>query len=359
MLSANRLVPLRKPAPGTLHPIAIPTVWRKLWATVTSKKWSTAIQDFLGGDQFGAGTALGTLRFAKLVQSYTEDPAHVAISLDIENAFSSLDRRAVIAAMHEIDPVLASTQRQWPCHVSPAAVPAADPAGALPYSSTGLPQGDPMSALAFAAGLCTALRRFRADDHPKGTPRVPAYVDDMVLLCEVQHAHAAFDRLGSCLKEEGLTLNTKKTVVYTTCADGPPPGKLRELWLSQGRTDGMVKGGLPVQHDPLQQGDDEHQAIPVGSSNYIEDFLDGKLEDMRRRCHVLTLLPATLDRTDTGVHVALHLLRISVSRKPVHLLAAIPPLQAQRWAKQVDDVCSLAQQWLVGWTFRGLKEIGQ
>ena len=89
--------------------------------------------------------------------------------------------------------------------------------------------------------------------------------------------------------------------------------------------------GLPLQRDPLQHGDDEHQAVPVGSSNYIKDFLDGKLGDAMSS--LFSLSPLIVPTRVCTLRCT-----CCASLCPASQCISWLPSQAQTWAKQVDDV---------------------
>ena len=94
---------------------------------------------------------------------------------DIANAFNSIDRAAVLAALHDIHPELARSQHAW--LQRPAVALTLMPGGsrATLRAAVGIPQG-PL--LAFIAALGPRLRLL-----PARSVTPLAFADDVLLIC--------------------------------------------------------------------------------------------------------------------------------------------------------------------------------
>ena len=348
---ASRLIPLHKATAGTLRPIAIPTVFRKTLSSICYERWLPQARAFVGNDQHGVGVCQGTAIMAQKVSQYlaTSDQT-IAVSLDVTNAFGTIARSTVVQGLRTVDQDLANSQTTWLQASSLGILNNAPEPHCCHWTSTGIPQGDPLSAMAFACALETVFREFRAKLAERGQfhVRTPCYVDDVVLLTNRDEVDTVFAVFVEVAAAHNLTINTSKTRIFTTHPDGPMPGPLRDLWSQQPRHDGITIGGLP-----LESAEAHEESIPIGSDSYVQAFLAEKLRSYKRCCDVLLQLPETLEESGVGTHVAFVLLRASVAAKPVHLLAALHPQHTTSFAEQLDTVttgtlCALLRNPLLG-----------
>ena len=348
---SSRLIPLHKAAVGTLRPIAIPTLFRKTISTVTYQRWVPQARQFVGADQHGVGLSQGTAIMAEKVSQYlnTSDN-HIAVGLDLSNAFGTIARTTVIRGLQAVDTALASSQTSWLQTSSLGILNNADPGQCCHWTNTGIPQGDPLSAMAFACALECVFRDFRAKLSERGLYQclTPCYIDDVVLLTTREQADTIFDVFCEVASQHNLHINAAKTCIYTRHAEGPVPGDLRQIWTQQSRKDGITIGGLPVDASETRE-----EAIPIGHESYVQAFLDDKLRTYRRCCEVLMQLPQILEDSGVGTHVAFTLLRCSVTAKPGYLLAALDEQSTRNFAAKLDEVttgtlCALLQNPLLG-----------
>ena len=348
---ALRLIPLHKATAGTLRPIAIPTVFRKTLSSICYERWVPQAKAFLGEDQHGVGVCQGTAMMAQKVSHYLATGDHtIAVSLDLTNAFGTISRSTVVQGLRTVDQDLANSQVTWLQSSSLGILNNAPEPHCCHWTSTGIPQGDPLSALAFACALETIFREFRAKLAERGQFQVttPCYVDDVVLLTNRDEVDTVFALFEEVAAAHNLTINTSKTRIFTTHPDGPPPGQIRDLWARQPRHDGITIGGLP-----LESSEPHEESIPIGRDSYIQAFLEEKLRAYKRCCDVLLQFPETLEESGVGTHVAFVLLRASVAAKPIHLLAALHPRHTTKFAEELDNVttgtlCALLRNPLLG-----------
>eukprot|EP00971_Amphidinium_carterae_P033698 663661-Amphidinium_carterae.2 len=155
------LIPLNKNEQGGIRPISIPSVFRKLSATMCILEYATRLTEYVGASQHGAGMSSGAAVMAERIDLLIDlDPSRLFIQVDIENAFSSASRQSTLQALHDCAPELAMSQQSWLC--SPAQAVMSTPQGTrvVLTTSNGIPQGDPLSSLAFACLLRSATKTF-------------------------------------------------------------------------------------------------------------------------------------------------------------------------------------------------------
>eukprot|EP00971_Amphidinium_carterae_P352559 6492649-Amphidinium_carterae.6 len=155
------LIPLNKNDKGGIRPISIPSVFRKLSASMCILEFATRITEYVGASQHGAGMSSGAAIMAERIDLLIDlDPSRLFIQVDIENAFSSASRQSTLAALRDCAPELAMSQQSWLC--APAQAVMTDPHGTRVILTTtnGIPQGDPLSSLAFARLLRSTAKTF-------------------------------------------------------------------------------------------------------------------------------------------------------------------------------------------------------
>eukprot|EP00971_Amphidinium_carterae_P063770 1262177-Amphidinium_carterae.3 len=161
LLNIALIIPLNKNETGGIRPISIPTVFRKLAATVCILEYSTQISQYVGASQHGAGMSSGAAVMAERVDLLIAmDPQRLFVQVDVANAFSSASRRSTLDALRDCAPELAVSQQSWLCRPARAVVTQPDGTRVVLQTTNGIPQGDPLSSLAFACLLRRATKEF-------------------------------------------------------------------------------------------------------------------------------------------------------------------------------------------------------
>jgi hypothetical protein len=110
-LRAARLIPLSKPTNG-VRPIAIGEIFTRLAANISLQK--VPLKTMFPTIQFGLGKSSGVesavLTAQALLDKHTEDPSICLISTDIKNAYNSLSRSQMFAAV-ESNPLVHDLRR--------------------------------------------------------------------------------------------------------------------------------------------------------------------------------------------------------------------------------------------------------
>ena len=194
ILGAGRLVALLKPD-GKLRPIGIPTFLRRLAARAVLAQFRADISAHFAPHQLGIGVPFGVEAIPRAAQAWLDShPGHGAALIDISNAFNTVSRAAIFAALHghpvfrRLLPLVASLYAEegdlWtraapppppplvsgaPVDGQPPSMAAAQPAGTEPpalydsiASSEGTQQGDPLAGFLFALAIHPCLLRAAA-----------------------------------------------------------------------------------------------------------------------------------------------------------------------------------------------------
>jgi hypothetical protein len=285
---------------GDVRPIAIGEVWYRLAMICALVQKGHEVGVALGYLQVGVGTKGGVDAVAHAVVTALEsDEENVALSVDCENAFNTLDRSAMFAAvkarMPELLPVV-----QWaygagtPLHIVGA------PAGTAPiWSQRGVRQGDPAGPLLFGLTLQRILEAAVAVS-PDAPPL--SYLDDLTLVGKPTAVQCAWDQLRGdgpdSLRAVGLKVRPDKCGVYG--GSGLP---------SRQRPVAALATSLGVQH--YQRGFTV-VGVPIGHAGYMQTELD------KRASKVCALVSKCMN-LPLSKQTQFLLLRASLSVRMAHL----------------------------------------
>lgn len=301
------LAKLREGIPtGDVRPIAIGEVWYRLSMICALVQKGSEIGAALAQDglQVGVGTRGGVEAVAHAVVTALEtDDQNVALAVDCQNAFNTLDRSAMFAAvkarMPELLPVV-----QWaygagtPLHIVGA------PAGTAPiWSQRGVRQGDPAGPLLFGLTLQKVLEA--AVTASPGAPPV-SFLDDITVVGKPAAARRAWQHLTGngpdSLKAVGLTVRPDKCGVYG--GSGLPANQ---------RHVGALAASLGVKH---HRHGFSVVGVPVGN----EDFVQSELA--KRAQKICALVDQCMD-LPLSKQTQFLLLRASLSVRMAHLQRSV------------------------------------
>ena len=304
-LCASRLVPLKKKGDG-VRPIAIGDTLRRLFgkrlmrAEDTVRALATLRPHQLGFNGQGACEMAGTTLQA-CIDALGPTGNWACLSIDIINAFNTIDRNAILASLRTRAPHL---------------VPWAQKSLGQPTllfcanhtisSEQGVQQGDPLGPLLFAMGIQPAIEKVSMamtlahQANPAQSPPLHWhrwYFDDGTLVGTLPQLNEALTILGPALASLGCSISAPKTTIWgpgtatgltilpATC---PAGSVLHVPWTP---TSGVTVLGCPIH--------------PPGCPSYLEQELTATVAKLEKVCSSLRRVP------DPQVQIAL--LRTSVN----------------------------------------------
>ena len=245
---------------GGVRPIAVGSVLRRLAARGACIAFSAELAQAVGPYQYAVGVSAGCEKIRKVLAAEAElRPEAVILALDFTNAFNSVLRSAVRAAVASrlgpLAPLCAvicgASTRHWYY----------DSSGGNPVAaSRGVDQGCPLSPGFFAVGIAPVL------DALQGTlraldpaARVVSYLDDVYVVIAPAHAEAALAAAGRAFSPAGLTLNRSKCHAWS--ASGSVPAGLRDIQVDTLKCLGSSLPFVSAAADYIADAQD----VPVGS----------------------------------------------------------------------------------------------
>eukprot|EP00971_Amphidinium_carterae_P223937 4443567-Amphidinium_carterae.2 len=263
LATMSRVVPLRKSFQGTrIRPISIPTVYRKVTAHICLHVQMPEVTARVAKEQFGLKRKDGCeeMRNAVLEISTTR-PEWNLFKTDIANAFNAAGRAQLLEGMQTFHPLHAAMSQHWLRVPSLSAVRLESREYAVLSTTHGVPQGDPMSVMAFCISMQLVSDAFWRilEEHvmaPHEICQIFGYIDDYVLAVAPGSEHLVLTAWHDALAQHGFSLNAQKTQVWSPCGVGPRDVELRAIWCRQSRNDGLTLCGAPVAFAPDTVQDD-------------------------------------------------------------------------------------------------------
>ena len=148
------------------------------------------------------------VQFRALQSAVHDRPKSILVAVDVTNAFGTVSRQAVLAALGAVLPEYGSLLACL--YAKPAVGLWRDGEGDLHELRTGagVPQGCPLSPAAYAAALHqTTLQHFTGSQRWLAT----AYLDDVVAVVPAAEAEQFLQDLSRRMNAWGLALNATKT----------------------------------------------------------------------------------------------------------------------------------------------------
>ena len=192
-LALTGLTPLRKKT-GRLRPVAACEALRRLTGKALATGNAAALAEAAGPSQFGVGTPGGTEALSHAVQMESaRKPQAAVLAPDLRNAFPSLDRDAVLAAVQQRAPELLPYARLFLGRRSYFRYVAGNGLGEALHADQGVDQGDPLALAFLAVTLRGPLERLEArlrellkeegwdPAAAADAVRVRAYLDDILV----------------------------------------------------------------------------------------------------------------------------------------------------------------------------------
>ncbi len=178
MLCATRLVPMMKPG-GGVRPIAVgETFYRVAGKAILSV---SRVENDLKSEQFGFGLPGGVEPMIVAVQRQLDKVGGdgLVVSLDLTNAFNSIDRAHLAGALRAHNPQLLRFARWAYGNATDCLLTTDDGQCARVVSSQGVRQGDPLGPYLFSIAFRSTVEALQEAAVKRGG-KVWAYLDDVV-----------------------------------------------------------------------------------------------------------------------------------------------------------------------------------
>ena len=328
MLLACRLVAIRKPDGVSVRPIAVGAVFYRLAALRQVNLVLEAARALLLPHQLGIGVSGGCEAAVHIVRNalQNESSALAALLVDFENAFNTISRHKILAALYSQPSLQALFKVTAFAYSSPSAllVKVGDKLSAQLHSSQGVRQGDPLSSLLFALAIApvyaAALR-----DIPDAA--CTAIIDDGSFIAPPAVLPRVYEQLVKEAAEHGLTVQTRKTqLVYLHNDKADPTLKLQDSTL-----DLFERAQIRVQHDHVKL-----LGAIVGRTHEIESA------QTLRHVQQHDIFYHTLLAQLMPIQESMTLLRLSGIPRLNYLQRTTPPASLQRAAEHLDACNSAA-----------------
>lgn len=213
LLCASRLTPLAKPD-GGVRPIAVGELLFRLIAKVLLRHYFKP--DMLLPVQLGVGSRGGTEPIVRAVERALADDlpqryTHL-VSLDFANAFNTVDRCELAAALRDYAPALYRSGRWMYGRPTKLIVTGADGTIETLDSRQGVRQGDPFGPLFFSLGIRRTLEDLR--NHLGPDRLLLGYLDDIYILSPDDSALEDVKSFFDTRPASSLLLNVRKCTTF-------------------------------------------------------------------------------------------------------------------------------------------------
>lgn len=204
---ASRLVPLDK-NPG-LRPIGVGEVLRRIAGKVVMSVLKDDVTIAVGNLQLCGGQDAGCEAAVHSMHDiFTSNETEAVLLVDAENAFNSINRKALLHNIKYICPPLATFVRN--CYNVPARLFVLG--GKELQSNEGTTQGDPTAMAVYGIGL-TPLLKHLTNLYPEKDPKIVAFADDLTSAGKISKLHSWWKDLLEMGPKFGYFPKPSKTVL--------------------------------------------------------------------------------------------------------------------------------------------------
>ena len=216
LLCASRLTPLNKPDVGGVRPITCGELFFRVCVRCILREWG--VEDSLLPCQMGVGTKGGVEPICEYVQQILdgvqEGDTTTMYSLDSTNAFNTMSRKAIAAAVKAFAPKFFRLAK-WAYDTPAPLVVGVGEEQTVLESAEGVRQGDPLGPFLFSLGFRPLLEQLKANVRAEDeTAVVLAYLDDVFVISKRENLMDSIKGTFEAEnRTEGIKLNIAKTRV--------------------------------------------------------------------------------------------------------------------------------------------------
>ena len=259
MLTTSSLVALGKKG-GGVRPIAVGELFYRIAAQYAMFLIAADTEQAVGPYQYGVNKPNGCAQIIHSIQNMLTDESLACLSIDIFNAFNSVERAAIFSAVYNaptLTPIRNITQFAY-THPSILVIRENNTSKESPAlsfdtlsSDNGVRQGDALAAFLFSLTIRDAL----AQGADLCERRCLAYIDDGNFVGTPAQLIKVMDKVKECLAPLGLIVNERKSVL--TCF-GTLDDHTQALWDARGvpinnSTTTMLGALIGKDHDSIEQ----------------------------------------------------------------------------------------------------------
>jgi len=208
-LGGAPVYPLKKKG-GGVRPIAVGEVLRRLVSKCFCARVHARAQElFVGMGQVGVGVKGGVEAALLAVKKARRDDSKVVLKVDVENAFNSISRAAILEKVKQKFPELEGWYRF--CYGKPAKLFC--DGEVLPFgSAVGVQQGDPLGPFLFSLGISGCCSRLKSE---LGRETLSVwYLDDGTLVGKEEEVAKGWKVIQEEMGRVGLRVNVQKCEVW-------------------------------------------------------------------------------------------------------------------------------------------------
>ena len=319
-----------KPGATGVRPIGIGQAFVQLASGILLRRHREDFRQLIGEHDLSFAEPCGTEALAHAVRSYlAARPGSCVLKIDVENAFNSVDRLAVLRAAARIPGIAPFVAARYGAVATATfRCPVTGRTFDIPVAE-GTVQGDPLAGALYCAVQAEAYARTRQALANAGADvHLLTFADDGNLLGHPADVFRAFDILQRELAELGLRVQPRKCQVYL-----PPSG--------DGAATRLAAAELRRLAEAAQVAPAEGVLIagsPVGTDTFVRSVLDDMLHGLqarlRRLVQVLDLSAAA--RQAASVQGLYRVLVLCMPATVLHLLRTTPPRLSRPFAEEAD-----------------------
>jgi hypothetical protein len=308
-------------ADGGHRPIAVDNIFVRLFGKCISKLKSFEIGDKIKSVQLGVGISGGCEFVAHTVTNWTHEICSspfsdkIILRIDITNAFNSISRESIQAGIIKFCPSLLN-YFNWAYGDATELV--LINGKVIGHSSSGIRQGDPLGPMFFCLGFYDPLIKTK-----EAFPDVDilGYMDDTVIHGNLASSIEALKFFGNELKQIGLTINCKKTLLFghSSIIDSFNDPELPDI--SKSSTGFIILG------------------CPVGTSDYINNELENLFNNFKFHLSLLRKV---------DIQISFILLKFCVNTKWGYYGRVCCPWLIKTFASKIDLEVDKIISWFMG-----------